>query len=227
MSIKLEKVIPIGRRLVEYKGMFQLTEEDCKEKKIVDCGGGPSSFNCELTLQGGDVTSIDPIYQFTPSQIQGRVAETFDPMFQQIRAKQSMFVWNHVKTVEELIEYRRMAIKLYTEDFVSGKKEGRYIFDSLPSTSFEADRFDLALSSHFLFLYSEHMSFTFHLSSIKEMLRIAKEARIFPVVDLKGNISPHLEEVMAILEEQGYEARLVDADYEFLKGANQYLSVKG
>lgn len=226
MALKLEKVIPIGRRLNEYMSMFGLNNDLIKSSKIIDCGGGPSSFNYEATVMGAEVTSIDPIYQFTADQVSGRVDETFDPMFEQVRMKQDMFVWEHVKSVDELIDLRRSALKLYLNDFAEGKAEGRYEFRTLPSTGYGKSQFDLALCSHFLFLYSEHLSFTFHLSSIKEMLRIAEEVRIFPVIDLKGNVSPHLEDIMAILDQQGYDVDLKDADYEFLKGANQYLRIK-
>ncbi len=64
------------------------------------------------------------------------------------------------------------------------------------------------------------------MSSIKEMLRIADEVRIFPLIDLKGNPSEHLEEIIAILRSEGRAVELRDVQYEFLKGANQYLSIK-
>lgn len=226
MAIKLEKVIPIGRRMVEYEGMFGLRENELDAMKIVDCGGGPSSFNSEATRAGANVVSIDPIYQFTPEQIQGRVDESFDPMFDQVRKNEAMFTWDHIHSVDELIDYRRTAIEMFVSDFGNGKDQERYQFQELPNTNFEHQTFDLALSSHFLFLYSEHLSFTFHLSSIREMLRIAEEVRIFPLVDLKGNVSPHLEEIIAILRDEGFEVDIMDVDYEFLKGANQYLKIR-
>ncbi len=161
MAIKLEKVIPIGRRLVEYLGMFDLSEEDVKSKSIIDCGGGPSSFNFEVTAIGGNITSIDPIYQFSPDQIMGRVNVTFDPMFDQVRKNQAMFTWNHIKDVDELIEYRRSAINMFVDDFDKGKDQKRYVFEELPSLSFDRKSYDMALCSHLLFLYSEHLSLHF------------------------------------------------------------------
>lgn len=44
--------------------------------------------------------------------------------------------------------------------------------------------FDLAVCSHLLFLYSEHLSEDFHVESIKELCRVAGEARIFPLLEL-------------------------------------------
>jgi len=95
----------------------------------------------------------------------------------------------------------------------------------LPNLPFEDKKFDLALSSHFLFLYSEHLDFEFHLNSILEMLRVSQEARIFPIVGLDNNYSPHLKNVIVSLEQRGYKSEILKTDYEFQKGANEMLKV--
>jgi hypothetical protein len=68
VSLKLDKVIPWGRCLDEYIGMFSLTSSDLK-RAILDCAGGPASFNAEMTRQGNKVISCDPVYQFTAVEI--------------------------------------------------------------------------------------------------------------------------------------------------------------
>lgn len=55
----------------------------------------------------------------------------------------------------------------------------------LPKLDFEESLFDLALCSHFLFFYSEQLNYEFHLASVKELLRIAVEVLIFPLLDVK------------------------------------------
>lgn len=67
-QIKLENTIPLGRKLSEYISMFDLEQEDLT-KCILDCGGGPSSFNSEMKLLGHNVVSIDPIYAFSAKDI--------------------------------------------------------------------------------------------------------------------------------------------------------------
>ena len=62
MGLKLDKVILWGRCLDEYIGMFSLTSSDLK-LAILDCAGGPASFNAEMTRQGRKVISCDPVYQ--------------------------------------------------------------------------------------------------------------------------------------------------------------------
>ena len=69
MAFHLDSVVPWGRNLEEYRLMFRLSDEDMK-KKIAGFGDGPASFNIEATKQGYSVTSFDPIYCFSKSDIQ-------------------------------------------------------------------------------------------------------------------------------------------------------------
>jgi 2-polyprenyl-3-methyl-5-hydroxy-6-metoxy-1,4-benzoquinol methylase len=71
MVMKLDSVIPFGRSLTEYQGMFQLSPDDM-EREILDIAGGPASFNAEMAQLGHAVTSIDPIYEFSSQEIQKR-----------------------------------------------------------------------------------------------------------------------------------------------------------
>ncbi|MFN9173477.1 MAG: SAM-dependent methyltransferase, partial [Synechocystis sp.] len=75
--MKLEKVVPWGRTLEEYKSMFSLSETDLTAK-ILGCGDGPASFNAEMIELGHHVVSIDPIYQFSAEQIEQRVRATYE-----------------------------------------------------------------------------------------------------------------------------------------------------
>ncbi len=77
MAFKLDSVVPWGRTMDEYREMFLLDEEDMK-KKIAGFGDGPACFNAEATRIGKDVTSYDPIYQFSREQIEKRVEEVRD-----------------------------------------------------------------------------------------------------------------------------------------------------
>jgi hypothetical protein len=43
----------------------------------------------------------------------------------------------------------------------------------------------MAVVSHLLFLYSEHLDEAAHLSSVFELLRVAEKVRIFPLVTLE------------------------------------------
>ena len=222
--MKLQNIVPWGRTLGEYQDMFLLTEENLQQK-ILGCGDGPASFNVEVKALGGEVVSIDPTYQFRKDELEKRIAEVADEVIDQVQKNQDAFVWKNIKDVDELYTTRMGAMRAFLEDYEEGKKQKRYQFQMLPELSFSSNQFDLALSSHFLFLYSEHLDYEFHLKSILEMLRVAKEVRIFPLMTLKNEKSPYVEKVIKELEVLGYETQIVKTDYEFQRGADEMLKV--
>jgi hypothetical protein len=115
----------------------------------------------------------------------------------------------------------------FLQDLPAGLGEGRYREDALPRLRFGDVDFDLALCSHLLFLYSDTLSLEFHVASIREMCRVAGEARIFPLLGAYGEPSPHLVPAIGRLRELGYDVRRRRVPYEFLRGANEMLAVTG
>ena len=225
MIFKLENIVPWGRSFDEYKKMFSLQEEDLN-LPIIDCGGGPSSFNVEMFDLGNKVISCDPIYQFTTAEINNRITEISPIMIQGLKTNYHNFVWQYIKTPEELKEKRLSAMQLFLADLERGLKQGRYLVRALPNLNFTRGKFGLALCSHLLFTYSEQLSYEFHLQAIKEMCHVAEEARIFPLLEnFTGEISPHLEPIIKELQSNGYRANVVFVDYEFQKNGNQMLVV--
>ncbi len=117
-------------------------------------------------------------------------------------------------------------MRQFLSDYLAGKEQSRYIDGELPALEFSDKEFDLALCSHFLFLYSEHFSSDFHIRSIAEMCRVAGEVRIFPVLEFGSKKSRHLEDVIEKLRAQSYECSVEKVDYEFQRGGNEMLKVK-
>ena len=113
----------------------------------------------------------------------------------------------------------------FLADLPGGLREGRYLVQALPHLEFRDDEFDLALCSHFLFTYSDQLSPDFHIDAIREMCRVACEARIFPLLKSYGGPSPHLEPVVDALRELGYGAEIREVPYEFQRGGNKMLVV--
>ncbi len=208
----------------EYVGMFDLSPEDL-QLRILDCGGGPASFNAEMTERGRRVVSCDPIYKFSAAEIERRVAETYPVLLQGVEEEKERFVWTRIVSPEELGEVRMRAMHCFLADFEAGLAAGRYLEASLPELPIGDDEFDLALCSHLLFLYSEQFDTDFHLASIRELLRVATEARVFPLLDMAGKESVHLEPVIERLEGEGYEVRVPQVPYEFQRGGDQMLVV--
>lgn len=220
MAVKLSKIVPWGRSYEEYVRMFALAEEDLG-RTILDCAAGPSSFNAEMFARGRRLIACDPIYQFSAEQIRARVAAVRDDMIQQVRGQMLQFVWQFIRSPEHLEEVRMGAMEKFLDDFSSDARLERYRAGALPKLEFADDEFELALCSHFLFLYSDWLDEAFHLASVRELLRVAREVRIFPVTEMDGRPSRHLAAM-----QREFGAQLVKVDYEFLKDANQMLVVR-
>jgi hypothetical protein len=77
-----------------------------------------------------------------------------------------------------------------------------------------------------LFLYSEHFSEDFHVESVKELCRVAGEARIFPLLELGSKKSRHVAAVAARLTAAGYAVSVETVPYEFQRGGNQMMRAK-
>ncbi len=221
----LEDVVPWGRNLREYIRLFSLSEADLGAR-IVGCGDGPASFNSELTSRGGRVVSADPIYRFSAAEIKQQIDKTYPNLLDEVRKNRDSFIWdNDYASIEELGRIRMTTMRDFLKDYEKGKSEGRYMKASLPNLPFEKQSFDIALCSHFLFLYTDHLSFEFHIDAALEMLRIAGEVRIFPLVDLSSTASPYLEPFILELEKQGYRPKVEKVVYHFQKDGDRMLRI--
>ncbi|MGE5318989.1 MAG: hypothetical protein ACM3KD_02295 [Hyphomicrobiaceae bacterium] len=225
MGFTLDKVVPWGRSYAEYTAMFDLSEADLA-LRVLGCGDGPAGFNSELTKRGGEIVSFDPLYAFNTAQIKNRIAETYDTVLAQMRKNQGDYVWGAIPSVEELGRTRMSAMEAFLSDYDNGKCEGRYVAGELPAMPFATGTFDIALSSHLLFLYSAHLTPEFHLQALVEMLRVAHEVRVFPLLTLDGSPSPYLDPITDQLARLGYSAERRRVPYEFQRGGNEMLRVK-
>ena len=222
--MQLDDVVPLGRSFDEYKLMFQLSETDLN-KNIVGVADGPACVNAELTKLGTNYVSVDPVYVFSANEIKDKFNQVIDDIISQVEASPADWVWNYHKNIQSLKNTRINTMKKFTADYTSGVQEGRYICGELPVLNFNDKHFDLALCSHFLFLYSDFFSYEFHLDSLLEMLRVANEVRIFPLLTLNAKQSDYVLPLMEQLEKLGYSAVIKEVDYEFQKDGNAMLSV--
>ncbi|MCM1228071.1 MAG: SAM-dependent methyltransferase [Clostridium sp.] len=224
MAFKLENVVPWGRNLDEYRLMFLLSDNDMS-KNIAGFGDGPASFNFEATQQGCSVTSFDLIYQFSKDYLQKRIDEVRITVMKQMRENINNYVWTKIKSIEELENVRMSAMRLFLDDFEKGKQEGRYVYHELPNRlMYEDNTFDIGLSSHFLLMYTI-LGFDFHVKAMTEMLRICREIRIFPIVDLDANKTDLVLNVIDYFK-QRYDVEIRKTQYEFQKGDNKLLIIR-
>ena len=222
----LSSVVPWGRSLSEYKEMFLLSRDDLG-KRILGCGDGPASFNAELTQSGGNVVSIDPLFQFNANQIRLRIDEVYPQVISQVSKNKGDYVWRKFSDGDALGKARMDTMRIFLSDYEAAKDTGRYLNASLPELPFGDGEFELALCSHYLFLYSEHVNQKQHLLSMKELCRVAKEVRVYPLVSIHTNQeSIHLNPVMVELNASGIDVSLIEVVYEFQKGATKMLVAK-
>jgi hypothetical protein len=219
----LDQVVPWGRSFDEYRRLFALTDDDLS-RSILGCADGPAAFNAEATTRGTRVVSCDPLYRFSRAEIDTRISATCDTVLEQTRRNAGQFVWGHgIASIEELGQVRMRAMRTFLDDYDAGRAAGRYVDAALPTLLVDDGAFDLALCSHFLLLYSAQFDEAFHRASIRELCRVAREVRIFPLLALAGTPSPFVDACMDEARAAGRQAGVEPVDYEFQRGGNEML----
>jgi hypothetical protein len=205
-----------SRSFEEYRLIFGLTEADLVGL-ILGCGDGPASFNAEATALGHRVISCDPTYAYSATEMERRVEQCYDTVISQVKENIDKYVWSYFRDPDHLGQYRLAAMRKFLADFDRGKQAGRYVTASLPELPFKDGQFSLALVSHLLFLYSNQFDCDFHVAAFEELMRVAHEVRVFPLLGLDRKWSPHVGPVREHLERNGFEVAVVATDYEFQK----------
>ena len=223
-AFKTDKVLPWGRNRVEYSAFFDLSALS-PPLKILDCAGGPSSFAAEMAQAGFQVVAADPLYKLSKAAIAEGIAESREVMVAGLRAARARFLWHDYGSPEGLEATRLSTMKFFLKDYEEGRRAGRYLPAALPALPVPADSFDLALVSHFLFTYSDQLDLAFHETALAELLRVAPEVRIFPLLDMEGGISRHLVPLREALSARGVKSEIREVAYEFQKGGNRMLRV--
>jgi hypothetical protein len=224
MEITINNVYPWGRSFDEYRQMFNLGEGDLN-RRILGCADGPAAFNAGMNRLGHRVVSVDPLYRFDAERIRARVEMTYDHMLQLVTRDARRFVWDVIRSPQELGELRLASMREFLADYEDGRRAGRYVAEAVPHLSFADGSFDLALCSHFLFLYSQELSTKDHLKAIVELCRVADEVRIFPLLDMQGSQSQHVDPVSAALRANGFQVDVQRVPYEFQKGGNEMMRI--
>ena len=226
-GFQLDGIVPWGRRLDEYAAFFALEGQPRRWPAILDVGSGPASFAAEAAQQGARVVAVDPLYRFGGDAIRQRYGTTRGPMEDGLQRAADRFTWGFYGSPADVLRRRDEAIHLFLEDYEWGRACGRYVEGALPKLPFRAGQFGLALVSHLLFLYGHELDADFHVEALAELARVAHEVRVFPLLGLDGEASPHLEPVLAALRERGLAAETAPVPFEFQKGATRMLRLRG
>lgn len=213
----------IGRTFGEYCRLFDLEWATFARGPILDCAGGPSSFAAVASTLT-PVTAVDPRYGPPVATLEAAcrrgVADTRD----QLREKADAFVWDVYGDVETRVRYLEAATRRFLADY--GHEPGRYVRARLPSLPLDRDAFAVALCGNFLFLYDDRLDLSLHVAALRELARVAREVRVFPLHGLDGDRSPYVDPAVEHLADRGLVARIEPVPYEFQPGATEMLVVR-
>lgn len=203
--------------------MFLLTPQELR-LKILDCLGGASSFNAECNERMGQVVSLDPLYLHTRDKISEKIYETWEKQLEFFQVNRERYLWEESGSIMQLGNLRMAAMRKFLTSYNEGKKNRQYLAGELPDLRFSDQSFDLAVCSHFLFYYADRLDYGFHIQALQSLLRVAREVRVYPVVDQRGQVWPFLRRLLEHFKV--YSPELRSSDFEFLKGAREMLVLR-
>ncbi|SDO60531.1 hypothetical protein SAMN05660199_02268 [Klenkia soli] len=212
-----------SRSFDEYRAFFGLTDDDLG-RRVLDCCAGASGFTAVLAQCGGQVVAVDPAYAGGPDALARAARDGTSGGQAIITDHHDRFTWRWYGSPERRAEMRAAAQRAFSADVVG--RSGGYVAGALPALPFTDGAFDLALCSHLLFTWSDVLDQAWHEAALVELLRVAAEVRVFPlVVQGTGDDVPFLADLVAALRERGYAADTVPVGYEFQRGADRMLVV--
>lgn len=225
MPLELDNILITGRTYTEYMTFFDLDEQMLIGKKVLDCPSGASSFVKTAKEKGIYAQGVDILYENKIEDIYKQGKVSIDKIYEDISWMDG-FNFDFYGSIENHKNHRVEALESFVKDY----NIDNYSFMTLPKLSFNDESFDLLLSSHLLFVYDDRFDYAFHKNTILEMLRVAKEVRIFPLVDFQNkheqkeqNFSPYVYEILEDLKD--YKCEIVKVDFEFQPRAGYMLKI--
>ena len=124
-------------------------------------------------------------------------------------------------------DLRSQAAHLVSYDtwFGLSQADGRYLFAAQTILPFADFFFDYALSAHHFFSATAPQSVDYHIETIEELARAAKEVRIFPLVDAQGVPSELLGPVILALQCKNHGIEVRNVAYHLQPRGNAMLRI--
>lgn len=213
-----------GHSMHDYIRMFDLGHAELDMMHVLDCSGHYSSFSYEMGLEGHKVVVANPFFATTASMLRNQLKGLEQRFHDHVASNLDAYFLHHA-TLDAEMAHRHQVSDTAIQDLESSLDGQRYSPQDLTQLNYADESFDLALSSHFLFTYSDELTLEYHQAAIQEMLRVADELRIFPLITHQGKPSPHLGPILQWATTQGMSAELQQVPYEFQKGGNAMLII--
>lgn len=220
----MSKLVLWGHHVQDYKEMFDLNDTHLSGK-ILEYGCGPSAVNSELSQAAKSCISCDPLFSLDKGTLQVKTELIFAEMLDAIIAHPQRFNFTDYGGLDGFLVNRAKGMAQFFEDYLKGKKAGRYVAAQEIALPFEDFTFDLVLSSHYFFADLDQQDEAFHIAAIKELARVGKEVRIFPLVDSNQEPPPFLGPILLALQQENYGAEIKAVPYHLQKQGNAILRI--
>lgn len=215
------EVLVTAREAQEYRAFFALTDADLAGR-VLDCCAGASSFTATVNHRGGRAVALDPAYSLHADELERAARRSLIETEAMISAHPDSFVWDWHLSPASHAARRRRSLGAFLTDYA--RRPGTYVAGALPRLPFADDAFDLALCSHLLFTWSDELDAGWHTAALLELLRVAPEVRVFPLVTAgTGEPVPFLGHVLRRLADHGHTASTAEVTYRFQRGATTML----
>lgn len=218
-------VLFFGRELADYEAFFGFKAEELKGRSVLDVAAGSASFTIEAIRRGVRATACDPCYALGLAGIRDRARTDFSITRKAVEAQSNGFNFQYHGSIESLFESRQRSQDRFLADYVAGVAAGRYREASLPGLPFEDSSFDHVFCGHFIPLYANHFDYRFHLESVLELCRVARDSvRIYPLKTTEFEHYGDLDRLRKDLERNRIDSEIqTTGGYSVLSDSNERL----
>ena len=223
-----------GRLGREYEQMFARPLASLVGLHVLDCPSGPSSFISELHALGVRAVGVDPLYAESADTLLARGRADVAHTIAKMRANPAAFA---DLDLDAYSATKLRALEAFARHFADERNRGLYVAASLPELPFADRAFDVTLSAHLLFTYSDPSTggllndspFTpeWHLASARELMRVTRgELRLYPTTTrwTKPCRHPLAEMVERDMRAQGFAVRYEQSTFARGNHANDELN---
>lgn len=213
----LEAMQFFGRVASDYEAMFAVKVQALQGLRVLDCPSGPGSFVAEANAQGAHVVGVDPLYEQPLAELVRRGTDDVAHTIAQMQANAERFA---DIDLQAYAQSKLRALVRFARHFEQGVANGLYLAAKLPALPFPDRHFDLTLSAHLLFTYSDPASggvmrespFTlaWHVAAAQELMRVTRgELRLYPTTTrwLKPCRHPYAQAVAERFASEGLQVR--------------------
>lgn len=219
----LESMQFFGRVAADYEAMFAVRLDGLKDLRVLDCPAGPGSFVSEATARGIRAVGVDPLYEQSLEALVARGSRDVAYTIERMRRNADRFA---DIDLDAYASSKLRALARFAQDFDQGKAQGRYVAAQLPTLPFGDQAFDVTLSAHLLFTYSDPSSggllpnstFTleWHLAAASELLRVTSgEVRLYPTTTrtITPTRHPYAEAIAERCRSLGHHVRYESSSF--------------